>query len=417
MALEHSQDTQVGPRIKLKGKYLNPVAEFVGALHLENLLNQIGKLADSRIVEMIIKLHGDHLSPSDAVGLVISELVIFNLTRQNETGSLGDPANQVHRDALTDQLKAAIESLPRTYIVRIESPAFPAKWPGRIEITEDIAFVTGTHMALPKPRRPKEGIPNALRERICFWEFRVKGYSSFGVHSVGITECLTKAKLVAFNLIRSGFFLQSSRISDISSSITDELTGETSDFPLPQAVQYCLGSIFASQPLTEYNGSVDEDGLEFMTQADRDALLDSRRELATITHNLIPIIDFFKAANRPDFISVCAAIEWYQDSRSAENQTFAYLAACIGLEAILGSDNAITGLSKRLADRYAFLLGKGRTEREQLAKEYETVLDVRGRLVHAKAARLTTAELTQLSTAQKMLARVIEHEIVEVLGS
>jgi hypothetical protein len=416
MIFMNKQNCQFDRKIELKGKYLKPVADFVDALHFGNLFSQIVGLEESPIVEMIINLHGSHLSHNDAAGLIASELIFFKSAREGASGPLGDPANQAHRNALIDQLKTAIESLPRSYIVCIESPNFPAIWPGRIEITEDIAFVTGTRMALPRPKRPKDGILNATRERICFWEFRVKGYTSYGVHSAGITECLSRAKLIGFNLIRSGFFLQSSRISDISSSITDQLTGETFEFALPQALQYCLGSIFPRQPMAEPNSSIDEDGLDFLTDADRHALLGSTRELSTIKHNLAPIVTFFDAMDHPDFVSVCAAIEWYQDSRSAENQTFAYLAACIGLEAILGSDNTITGLSKRLADRYAFLLGKGRSERDRLSKEYETVLNVRGRLVHAKAARLTTAELAQLSTAQKMLARVIEHELVEILG-
>lgn len=35
------------------------------------------------------------------------------------------------------------------------------------------------------------------------------------------------------------------------------------------------------------------------------------------------------------------------------------------------------------------------------------VLNVRGRLVHAKAARLAASELAQLFTAQRMLGRVM----------
>jgi hypothetical protein len=142
----------------------------------------------------------------------------------------------------------------------------------------------------------------------------------------------------------------------------------------------------------------------------RPAITDDERARA-LESALHPATRFFRAAKHDDFATVSAAIDWYQDSVFSDNQTFSYLAACIGLESLLGGDEHMDGMSKRLADRYAFLLGKGRSERNALASDYTKVLKLRGTLVHAKTARLTDDDRETLSLAQEMLMKAIWHEL------
>ena len=68
-------------------------------------------------------------------------------------------------------------------------------------------------------------------------------------------------------------------------------------------------------------------------------------------------------------------------------------------------------MSSRLCDRYGFLLGAGRNERERLSLEYRDILNLRGKLVHARSKRLTAGEREKLSQVQRMLAKVIDREI------
>ena len=127
---------------------------------------------------------------------------------------------------------------------------------------------------------------------------------------------------------------------------------------------------------------------------------------------------YFRARPHEDFKQIAAAIEWYQDSLWADNDTFAYIAACVGLEAVIGSpDEQLDSLSKRLADRYAFLMGKGRKDREHLRKSYADVLKLRGRLVHGKAARLAADERHLLRTAQDLLLNVLWKEVNRILAT
>lgn len=124
------------------------------------------------------------------------------------------------------------------------------------------------------------------------------------------------------------------------------------------------------------------------------------------------VSQFFGKNEHPDFSAISASLEWFHDSVHAENQTFAYLAACIGLEALIGNEKRqISEMSKRLTDRYGFLMGRSRQERETLALRYEKVLEVRGKLVHAKVARLSGEDHQYLSIAQDMLLKALRKEL------
>jgi len=108
------------------------------------------------------------------------------------------------------------------------------------------------------------------------------------------------------------------------------------------------------------------------------------------------------------------------DSVSAENETFGYLAACIGLEAILtagdGADR-LDNLSARLSDRYGFLMGVGAQDRKKLSDEYRSLLNLRGKLVHARRRSLKANEQDQLHRVRYMLSSVIDKEVTSLLSA
>ena len=173
----------------------------------------------------------------------------------------------------------------------------------------------------------------------------------------------------------------------------------------------CFGALTPS----ENNWKVRDFGQGFTLLGGRDrAPKDDEERLTAFRNSLDPIVRFLECREHADFESLAAAMEWHQDSVFADNQTFAYLAACIGLEALLGSDVHMDSMSRRLADRYSFLIGRGRKERAELAQRYEAVLNLRGKLVHAKAARLNPEDLPLLYEAQDMLSQLIHHELGEM---
>jgi hypothetical protein len=81
------------------------------------------------------------------------------------------------------------------------------------------------------------------------------------------------------------------------------------------------------------------------------------------------------------------------------------------MEALLAGTSQIEEMSKRLADRYGFMMGRTRTERAELSDAYADVLKLRGQLVHARLPRLTQKEQSKLRQVQGMLSDVIRHEL------
>ena len=120
---------------------------------------------------------------------------------------------------------------------------------------------------------------------------------------------------------------------------------------------------------------------------------------------------FLSQADSPGFQRVTAAIEWLFDSETAADQTMGYLAACIGIESILGDDEKGELHTTRLADRYAYMLGRDRTERGKLAKTFLQAFSVRGTLVHARQPRLSRDDQEHLHSIRAILKDLLGHEI------
>jgi hypothetical protein len=120
---------------------------------------------------------------------------------------------------------------------------------------------------------------------------------------------------------------------------------------------------------------------------------------------------FLSQADSPGFQRVTAAIEWLFDSETAADQTMGYLAACIGIESILGDDEKGELHTTRLADRYAYMLGRDRTERGKLAKTFLQAFSVRGTLVHARQPRLSRDDQAHLHSIRAILRDLLGHEI------
>ncbi|MBM2835346.1 MAG: hypothetical protein HW406_2507, partial [Candidatus Brocadiaceae bacterium] len=109
--------------------------------------------------------------------------------------------------------------------------------------------------------------------------------------------------------------------------------------------------------------------------------------------------------------SIKTAIEWTFDSITNDNDTFAFIQACIGLEAILGDDGTKEKLMKTLADRCAYLLGGKISNRRKVREDFEKLYDIRSKLVHGRKVKLDNEQLGFLRFAQNMLESIIWKEI------
>jgi hypothetical protein len=102
--------------------------------------------------------------------------------------------------------------------------------------------------------------------------------------------------------------------------------------------------------------------------------------------------------NSPDLVRIKAAIEWWVDAVTNENQTISFLQYCLGLEALLGDEGGSSnrqperGITERLSDRYAYLMGATQTEREEFRRNFSRMYKRRGNLVHQRETHLRRSE-------------------------
>ncbi|WP_143218662.1 hypothetical protein [Achromobacter xylosoxidans] len=235
---------------------------------------------------------------------------------------------------------------------------------------------------------------------------QVRGYASRSGHSSGLSRAISQAKLCFY------FF---SRMFVVRENLTYEtrpafyvVNDKATAFDLPHSVaKFCAQ--LQQKKVVQYLASGRPARATAVTIAQRRTEMEAQFEA---------IRRFFECGDHADFPAISAAMEWYCDSITNENQTFAYLSACIGLEALLGNDDPsqrMDGLSARLSDRYGFLLGTGRVERDLLSRKFRKMLDLRGTLVHARRERLAPHEQIPLQNAQMMLAQVIDKELATML--
>lgn len=402
-------------KIELKGKYLRVVEDYVDTLELsEKFLLSFGT-EWSKLIDTMADLHRNILGPDDVEGILINECISLRHSLRERTGPLSAPQNKDVRDALVSRLKSFFESLPRKYTLRIQLPSFPPAAGRTLSLAPDVRLVYQTKEGMEKNRLATAAYgplayPQA-GER--FMEFDAEGYSDHSARSPAASACISLAKQYLF--IAQNFDVCSSGYSGVSAvAAFNEGTPDTFGvLSIPER----LGHEFAQLKFDE--GELLVNGAWMYGEPVQGSLLghpsrapQSEEEVAdAIEQRLQPVRRYFNARSNPDFESIAAAIEWFLDSQFAENDTFAYIAACIGLEAILGSSGHVDGLSKRLTDRYAFMLGGSRKEREEAISQYTRVLNLRGKLVHAKAARLGREDRPLLFVARRMLLQVLRHEL------
>ncbi|MGB8409905.1 MAG: hypothetical protein WCE58_08385 [Gallionella sp.] len=398
-------------KVIVKGKYLAAIENYVSTLAFGQPFLFKTNLEFEVLLEAIVKLHSRLLSRNNVVGILLEKCFEFENQHPDRTGLLSDPNNLDLHKSLVHSLKTFLESLPRKYTLRIGFPSFPAWGSATYEISSTIRIVIGEQLSTDKNslaqlfKEPQKASLRMEPHLTSYIEFSASGYSDWSPNSQATSVCLSLAKQCAFILTTHGILRSGFAQSKAQATLTDENECVTKTIDLPDSIASCFGNLLPNdEKLLVYDGNAG------LLDPGKQATTNEERSIA-FRNVLYDATRFFGVKNNPDIESIAVAIEWYQDSIFADNQTFSYVAACIGLEALFGSDSYLENMSKRLADRYAYLLGKSRKEREQMTTDYTEVLKLRGRLVHSKAARLSGEDVHLLYKAQTMLLNAIWHEL------
>lgn len=394
--------------IRIKGKYLKAIEDYVATLDLNDPAFFKENDEYQTLKEAILKLHGSFLSEANIFSIVFDETLTYAYQARQTDNPTELPPD--FREELIQRLKVCIESFPRQYTVRIELPSIPTWGDFRIPISESL-FLVSAKTLIHKGENRLAYLLREPSEALCL-EIHVAGYADSAPDSPGTADAIALAKQFAFISTSLGIFKRTfTSAQKANAEITTQINNKVHSINFPDSLSRCFGELHLNEALLQVTDDSPEGKARGLLFQGTRAAVTPEEKTKGLNTLIYDASKFFAHSGYPDFPSIAAAIEWYLDSLFADNQTFSYLAACIGLEALLGSNEQLDSLSKRLADRYAFLIGTTRTEREQLIEDYRKLLDLRGELVHAKRARLNSESQQSLWKIQEMLFNAIWHEI------
>jgi len=418
--------------ITVKGKHLDSLKIYADALRFDDPATHLPDFGPFDAVRrLIVGAHQAFMDDDTAYRLALSVYFKFAL-KLNPEMSCPVTTEKMLRgqtDALVQAFKTEIESLPRSYQLRFELPMVQTLGSYRIELSETVALVGGTQHGFDSIPVGFDDVREAQWRGLAaasaagkipavstYIEVSAIGYTDASTGSALAAKAISAAKQAVFLLRGEGLFMRSGTKLKARLTMYDASRGVSRTVPAPSG----FDGIFGKVGLQRHDLR--------MQQAPAAGLFgESEARLATTDAEVVKTLKFrtdsvrrfFSLADTEEAQSIGAAIEWYLDAETGENETLAYLSCCIGLEAILGDhsvgkDRDLVSTS-RLIDRYAFLLGKNHEARRRLRKEYDDILTARGDLVHGRAFRLPAEHRLKLHTVRGMLWRVIWHEYQSLL--
>lgn len=379
----------------------------------EGVFNAINPLF-GQFRQMILGLPGcDDLTEGDVLNMAADVLYKVHSDRAEKS------ADQLRAEA-TANLNQFAESLPRPYTFCFGLP--------KLRGLPEFQLPLSDRLELRGSGKPQEAvnkiaaalmqIPEANDAEVVL-RVNMHGYvSGYDSRSQATADAIAIAKQALFLLLLSDAFqFEGWPKARGRAEVIDEPAQRT----LPLAIAGQLGERLGSVTINEEELQVRDEGagktsgLLFAKFKKADT---PEEKLRALTPKLEFIKNFYAQAEAVGFGQICTAIEWYQDSHLSDDESMAFISACIGLESILGEDGQGKGLSemsRRLGDRYAFMLGKDRSERSELAEQFWEITDLRGKLVHARTARLKIRDRHHLDVVRNMLWKTITHEMQPLL--
>lgn len=318
-----------------------------------------------------------------------------------------------------DTVKTYLLSLPRCYELWVELPSMPCWGGGEIELSSRINLVE-----MPRRKKPFLNSRRSLADLMTHpqgSEFAVylkvlcEGYGAPRLNATAVRHGMSHAKQFLQLFRQSQIFKQAyGLLSGAGTShcfIRDsKLEKESVELELPSSINDVLYKLSLDETkltVSDPHGKVMLSRKIAETKTEKIEAL--QLELSDIRKILDCTIDGLDATR------IRTALEWSFDSQQNENQTLAFIQACIGLEALLGDDEQDEPLTTRLADRCAYLLGQGHQDRGRIRTMFKEIYKVRSKLVHGRTPTLNFHDAKQLDFAQSFLDAVIRKERISLV--
>jgi len=125
------------------------------------------------------------------------------------------------------------------------------------------------------------------------------------------------------------------------------------------------------------------------------------------------LIDVIKLFNSSQGQRLKTSSIWLLRSFLSERGMDKILDATIAIEVLLGDREAAdrVGLSKLMANRCAYALGKSAKERQELFDFFIDFYKLRSEIVHSGRLKISDAESTLVDRGVKLASRILRHEV------
>ena len=348
-------------------------------------------------------------------------LTEHNKNRQETSEKVKDIIGEKEVTSLCDKVISFLESIPRKYLVLFELPAVQGLGLKEIKLTDDISFVERVSESdfsdIKIPSKSLYGRDYTLQEGRLNILISVDGYTDGTLENGAMKKAYSKFRQVILLGKLSGVFVEKNRT----------ISAKFLSFGVPHVfviheldIKREIYQVTLSKSVLDYISKIElnENTLkptalellletfenrETFTSNDKAKILQKRFQHPV---NLLKIPD-----NDINAEPLKTAIEWAFDSLTNDNDTVAFIQACIGLEAILGDNNTMENLTNTLADRCAYLLGDSISARKRIRKDFKKLYGIRSKVVHGRKAYLDNDQRYFLNYAQIILKQVIWKEI------
>lgn len=371
---------------RVAGKYLQMLEDYFGDSEIYNpydgLDNHVGYL---NLIRDIAPMFSSCMTQDDVDYVVYGSVAKVEAKYPWASYDGNSDFNKKVAKEVLDTIVMSLQSYPRDYEFRMSLPGFRRLPKGRYQLHENVWLELN-----PEEDQRADIIVTA------------RGFWREGVDNDIVANFLRKAKIFSYVMHKGPLARPQIKFRSSIAEIKDLITFQVSPFLLPDGMAQLAGAIsfkwstlstLANKPVVSVDDFVDVMEVEAR---------EFRKNFATL--------------DLPVNSRIATAIEWYEDARAVSNQTMALLEVCIGLEALLGEDGNMADMTNRLCDRFAFTLGRTPAERLELFSQYKNLLALRGKLVHAKIARLDAQGAVILGGSYGMLQRLISHELKLAIG-
>ncbi|MFG1690690.1 hypothetical protein ACGF5M_00805 [Gemmatimonadota bacterium] len=155
----------------------------------------------------------------------------------------------------------------------------------------------------------------------------------------------------------------------------------------------------------------DTEGIDSLRLFSRVSELESPEQALFVRKDWAQVQIAFQSGRKGD--AIVRAGQWLFDSYCGTNELLKFVQAAVSLEILLGDKAAtdLVGLGELLANRCAYLIGKTRSQRDEILRDFRQIYETRSKIVHRGHSRLTNEDLERLSKLRWMCSRVIQEEL------